>query len=545
MTVLLSIFWFIRQTKTGLFFLYLWQLKEYCVKRFIDHFRTTKGRQLIFNKLNFIKYLLFFSFLFFAGTRNFFQKEFFNSFASFFWGTILFLYIIESFFVFKNIFQRKIKIPVLTKKIIILILSVVLIEFFFVFLILPRIQNFALLAFWLLFFDIFSIVIFSLLVLFFQIPTVLFRNFYIIKKAREKRAKFKNLLVIGITGSYGKSTTKEFLATILSEKFNVLKTPKNQNSEVGISRCILKELKPQHEIFVVEMGAYRKGGINLLCSIAMPKIGILTGINQQHLALFGSQAKIIETKYELIENLPQKGLAIFNGDNEYCLEMYKKTIIPKRIYFREKPKPEMMIKADIFAENIKVEKEYVSFTVEGFEFKVNVLGKQNISNLLASILVARELGMSFEEIQRGCQKIKKEQGAMNLLEGKHNLILVDSSYSANPNGVISDIDYLNLFKGKKVIVMPCLIELGKKSKEVHKKIGKEIGRVCDLAIITTKERFEEIKEGALESGMKEENIAFVENAEEIFQRIEFFCVPGDVVLLEGRVPKELIKKLIK
>ncbi|GAI48689.1 unnamed protein product, partial [marine sediment metagenome] len=139
--------------------------------------------------------------------------------------------------------------------------------------------------------------------------------------------QFKNLLVVGITGSYGKTSTKEFLATVLSKRFNVLKTKEHQNSEIGISRCILNELKPEHKVFIVEMGAYGKGGIKLLCDIAKPKIGILTGMNEQHLALFGSQENIIKTKYELIENLPSDGMAIFNGNNKYCSELYGKTNI--------------------------------------------------------------------------------------------------------------------------------------------------------------------------------------------------------------------------
>ncbi len=141
-------------------------------------------------------------------------------------------------------------------------------------------------------------------------------------------------MVIGITGSYGKTSTKEILYTILAEKFGenkVLKTKEHQNSEVGVSQCILNDLKPEHKIFVCEMASYNRGGIKLLCDIAKPKIGILTGINEQHMSTQGSQENIIKTKYELIESLPQDGLSIFNGENFYCLELYQKTKIKKRI----------------------------------------------------------------------------------------------------------------------------------------------------------------------------------------------------------------------
>ncbi len=318
---------------------------------------------------------------------------------------------------------------------------------------------------------------------------VLARN-QIIKKAKIKREGFEDLLVIGITGSYGKTSTKEFLYTILSEKFNVLKTEAHQNSEIGVSQCILNDLKEEHEIFICEMGAYNRGGIKLLCDIAKPKIGILTGINEQHLSTFGSQEKIIKGKYELIESLPEKGLAIFNGGNDYCLELYQNTSKPKRLYGKE---------GDIWPEDIEVAKDSVSFKVfskdgDKAEFKINLLGSQNVENILGAVCCAKELGMSLKEIARACEKIKPEQGAMKLLKGKNGLNIIDSTYSANPDGVIADLNYLKIWPGRKVIVMPCLIELGRASKEVHKRIGQKIGEVCDLAIITTKDRYKEIRE---------------------------------------------------
>jgi len=547
MIILLSIFWFIRQSKVALFYLYLWQIKEYQVRRFIDHFRTYKGKRLILNKANLLKIGLCLIFILFFVNRSQLEREFLEGFFSLFWKAVILLYFIEILFIFKNLFQKKIKKPVLTIKTAFLIGAALLVEILILFVLCQAvgIENIALFAFWLLIFDILALVIFSIIVLCFQVPTVLLRNLLIIKKAKRKREEYKDLLVVGITGSYGKTSTKEFLAEILSERFKVLKTREHQNSEVGISQCILKDLEKEHQVFVVEMGAYGKGGIKLLSNIACPKIGVLTGINEQHMTLFGSQAKIIKTKYELIESLPKHGLAVFNGDNKYCLDLYNMTNIPKKLYLTEKPVAEAMLKPDIFAENIKVEKEFVSFVADGVEFKVNVLGRQNISNILAAIVVAKELGMSLEEISKACLKIKPGQGAMKLLKGKDGLNILDSSYSANPDGVIFDLDYLKIYSGKKVIIMPCLIELGKTAKKMHKSIGRKIGEICDLAIITTKDHFDEIKEGAVESGMKKENIVFAEEPKEVLRRIDIFCVSGDVVLLEGRVPKGMIELLVE
>jgi len=542
MLFLLSILWLIRETKAILFYLYLWQLKEYHIGRFLDHFRTEKGKRLIFNSLNLLKILLI---------SGFFIFPFYFPFI------LVALYTLEVAKALTDFFQKRLKKPVLTKKTVFLILAALLLEILFIFANWFRLTpSFAL---WLLIFDIFTLAIASGITLIFQPLVVLGRN-QIIKKAKKKRDDFKNLLVIGITGSYGKTSTKEFLATILSEKFKVLKTAEHQNSEVGVSLCILNDLKPEHEIFIVEMGAYNRGGIKLLCDIIKPKIGVLTGINEQHMATFGSLENIIKAKYELIESLPrsesessllrglpENGLAIFNGDNDYCYELYKKTKKPKKVYSLQSTISNLPV--DLYTSSIAVNREFLSFKVidkngESAIFKANLLVEQNISNILASAVCAKELGMTLEEITKACQKIESWQGGVELKKGINGLNIIDATYSANPDGVISHLDYLKIWPGKKVIIMPCLIELGKVSKRIHKEIGKKIGEVCDLSIITTREHFQEIGEGATEKGLKGENILFIENPKEIFEKIKNFCSHGDVVLLESRMPSQLINLLI-
>jgi UDP-N-acetylmuramoyl-tripeptide--D-alanyl-D-alanine ligase len=321
---------------------------------------------------------------------------------------------------------------------------------------------------------------------------------------------------------------------------------------MGIANCILNDLTENHEIFVVEMGSYAKGGIKLLCDIVKPKIGLVVGVNEQHLSLFGSLKNLLSAEGggELAEALPenglpaQSGLLILNGDNKYCLDLYKKTNKRKQTYSINRGK----INSDIWSEDITVTKNHISFMAinknkEANYFQANVLGKQNIQNLLAAILAAKELGMGLDEISEGCQEIKQEQAGMVLKQGKHGINIIDSSYSANPDGVLADLDYLNIFEGKKIIVMPCLIELGKKSPDIHEKLGQRIGKICDMAIVTTRENFESLKKGAIYSGMDRKNIVFCENPDDIYSMITLFSKSGDAVLLEGRVPAGLIKLL--
>lgn len=493
--IFISFFWFVRQTKAILFWLYLWQLKEYRFDRFLDHFRTDRGKKLFFNLLFISKVIL----LLYAFSLSFYPKLLPLQ-LYFLWILILvFLYLFESGKFLLNIPPKK---PVLTKKALFLIaVNLILVILFCFFLY----QQFKFLPYWfvfgLLLFDILTAFIVSGIVLIFQPFTIYLKN-KIIKKAKEKRREYKDLIVIGITGSYGKTSTKEFLATILSERFKVLKTKKHQNTEMGVSQCILNELKPEHQIFVCEMAAYKKGDIKLLADITKPKIGIITGVNEQHLALFGSMENLLSAEggKELIESLPEDGVAFFNGNNQYCVELYQTTKIKKYLYGKE---------AKTFGEE----------------------------NLLGAIAVARELGMASDETEKAIAKIENKLPGMEIKKGIKGITIIDASYSANPTGVMAHLEYLKTFPGKKIIVMPCLIELGSLSKEIHEKIGQKIAQVCDLAIITTADRFREIKKGAGKIAV------LIEKPKEIFEKISSVCEKEDTVLLEGRVPEKLIKLL--
>lgn len=511
----LGFLWFLRETRALLFWLYLWQLKEYHWGRFSDHFRTEKGKRIFWKPIFILKIFLVSFALFSFSSKVFLFWYFYAS-----WIFILALiYFFESLKGLKEIFQRTLKRPVLTLKTLFLILIVIVLEllfFSFVFqkfyLFIPQnlywltfylpLQRIYWFTFYLLVFDVFTSLIVTISVFVTHALSVIFFRNPLIKKAKKKRNSFKNLLVIGVTGSYGKTSTKDFLRQILSQKFKVLSTEKHQNSEVGISMSVLNNLKPEHEIFIVEMGAYNKGGIKLLCDITRPKIGLVTGVNEQHLATFGSMENLLSAEggKELIESLPEDGLAFFNAKNEYCRELYEKTQIKKFLYGKN----------------------------------AELVGLENIEG---AKIVAKELGMTDEEIKNGLSKVQNQLPGIQVKKNKDGLNIIDASYSANPDGVIAHLEYLKTFPGKRIIVMPCLIELGKASSEIHKKIGEKISEVCDLSIITTKERFKEIQEKA---GNK---AVFIENPKEIFKRIKNFFKPGDNLLIEGRVPKSLMRLL--
>jgi UDP-N-acetylmuramoyl-tripeptide--D-alanyl-D-alanine ligase len=536
MFILLNTLWFAWMLKYVLFWLYLWQLKEYHIGRFIDHFRTHKGKKLLFSFAQILKLVL----LIFLLADN-------NSFA-FVFSVLTIVYFIELLFFARSIFNRSFKKPVWTLKTV--FLSTV--SFIFVILLLGWILNLkdeAKLE-GLLIFDILAPLIVSAIVLLLQPIFVTVRN-NTLRQAQDKLEKIRELSglkVVAITGSYGKTSTKEFLIKILSKKFRVLSTKEHQNAEIGIANCILNDLKPSHQIFIAEVAAYDKGKVKEVCGILKPEIGIVTGVNEQHLAVFGSLKNLLlgEGGGELAEVLEKNGTLIVNGDNKYCRDLYKRSNGNKKIYSLGNK----TINSDLWSDSVTVHRDYISFLAinksgELAHFDARVLGKHNVQNLLAAILTANELGMSFEEISNACKSILPEQSGMALRQGKHGINIIDSSYSANPDGVFADLDYLSIFLGKKVVVMPCLIELGDASSIIHEKIGRKIGEVCDLAIITTKDKFKEIKQGFDETKKESAKILLCDNPSDIYSAITLFCKSGDAVLLEGRVPAGLINLLLE
>ena len=540
--ILFGIIWFVRTVKAILFWTYLWQLKDYHVGRFLDHFQTEKGRSLIFNKLIVLKagMLLFLGASLFLLFTDFPipAESFILSMGIGSGGGLFLLYILEAARTTQDLVRKRLRLPVFTKKILLLlgintlvVIGIALLLFEFTLRVMDAIGDnigISLLIFptGLLLVDLFAPIIVSATVLGFQPFAVLARN-RVIRQAREKRKKFKNLKVVGITGSYGKTSTKEFLAYILGQKFQVLKTPEHMNSEMGISQTILRSLTDEHDIFVCEMGAYNKGGIKLLASIAQPYIGIVTGVNEQHLATFGSMENLLSAEGggELAEALPKEGVLFVNQNSRLRPDFGGQAKI--KVVAPEIP-------------DVKVAKDHISFEVERVSFRVPVYGGHNAQNLLLAIAAARELGMRLEEIAKASELMPLELSAMKVKKVQSGATVIDSTYSANPDGVIADLEYLNLYEGKKVLVMPCLIELGPAAKEAHKRIGQKIAEVCDLAIITTKEHFEDIKEGMYEVEPRTCEVMYMENTQEILGKIG----EANAILLEGGKESRLQLQLI-
>src|SRR3990167_2121661 len=303
---------------------------------------------------------------------------------------------------------------------------------------------------WILFLGEISLIISAYLGILWTAPIVNRIKNEEVKRAKEKLSEVKPI-VLGITGSYGKTTTKEFVAHILSQKYKVAATTGSENTEFGIARKTTEFVKKDTEYFVVEMGAYKRGEISALSRIVSPVAAILTGIEPQHLSLFGSLENIKLAKFELIESLPLGGIAFFNSTNKYARELAGKARSLKTNL--EVYEYGFDLKARVLTQN--VESSRVEFLENGEKVVISVglPGVHLVENLGVSVLVARKFGLSWEEIKKGIASLSLPDKTMRVREFDSGAVIIDDSYNSTPKGFEAALDYLALYKKKKKAVI--------------------------------------------------------------------------------------------
>lgn len=355
--------------------------------------------------------------------------------------------------------------------------------------------------------------------------------------AQKKVKEREDLKVIGITGSFGKTSTKFIIGTILQEKYKVLNTPESYNTPMGLSKVINNELNKDHQVFVAEMGAREIGEIKEVAELCQPNIGVITSIGPVHMETFKNIDNIMKTKYELIEELPADGVAIFNYDNEYVKKMADKTFKEKLLYGLED-----IENLDLYADDIIVSELGSTFTLRdkkgnSVSCTTKLLGKHNIYNILAGACVAMTMGMTFEEISKGISRIEPVPHRLNIIDSGTGVIVIDDAFNSNPIGTKAALDVISQFKeGRKIIVTPGMIELGAMEEEANREFGVNIGKVCDYAILVGEKRTKPIYEGLMEANFNPANIFIVNNLDEATERLGKITRPKDVVLFENDLP---------
>lgn len=468
--IIVRLLWIIRIVANIFSYAHLWWLKEYRFDRMIIHLRTKQGRRIFVIPFHFSHVSL--------------------------------------------------------KTILLIIFSAV--TLFMLYLLLPFVWWVSFLFIDLLTFPATGLVVFIL-----SVPTILIHQYRILRAMSLLRSH-KPMTVIGITGSYGKTSTKEYLTTILSTKYKVLKTAASKNSPIGIAEVILRDLRPETEAFVVEMGAYKRGEIKRMCEMVRPNIAIVTAINPQHQDLFGSIETTLQAKYELIEGLSGKNIAIMNMDNEYVQTMASRAIKDKKNVWSYSihSKKEAFAATDI-QETVGGIQFVVKHKLEQADVSVQVLGRFQAGNITAAIAAAVASGMSLAESAEACKHIKPVEKMMQRTGGVNGSTFINDTFNNNPDAAIAAINYLKTTKGRKILVFQPMVELGKYAGESHEAVGKVAGEVCDEIILTNNNFAHTFFQGA--------HIFSINKAASYIRN---HVQKGDTVLFKGKEAEGVLKKLL-
>ncbi|MCR5454019.1 MAG: UDP-N-acetylmuramoyl-tripeptide--D-alanyl-D-alanine ligase [Bacteroidales bacterium] len=361
-------------------------------------------------------------------------------------------------------------------------------------------------------------------------------NNWYINDAKRILNEHKDLIIIGITGSYGKTSTKHFLETILSQKYNVLMTPGSFNTTMGVVRTIREYLKPTHEVFICEMGAKQIGDIKEICDLVHPKYGILTSVAEQHLDTFHNIENVRKTKFELIDSLPEDGCAFLNAD----YEIIKNTNHGK--------KAEYYSTTDNTA-NYFVNMQELAYSQDGTDFGVVVggsndavkmrtplLGDYNISNILACVACACKLGLTMDQISFGVHKLRPVEHRMEIKRNAAGVVIIDDAFNSNPKGAKMALETLAGFPGQRFVITPGIIELGDKQYFYNEQLGEQIADCVDFAVLVGQKQTAPIHDGLLKKSFPADKIYVAQNLNDAATWTFARTNAGDVVLFENDLP---------
>jgi UDP-N-acetylmuramoyl-tripeptide--D-alanyl-D-alanine ligase len=359
---------------------------------------------------------------------------------------------------------------------------------------------------------------------------------HIITQAQEVRQKLNQLTVIGITGSFGKSSTKHFAYQLLQTQFpQTLVTPGHINTEIGVAQHMLRHLDPKTAVYVVEMGAYKSGEISALAKLTRPSVGVITSIGNQHLALFGSLEAIATTKWELIDGLPEGGVAVLNADAPALQE--KAQMLTQQIVWFSVNQP-----AQVYASHIQLEARATSFQLHMGEARANLTitmpSRAMLSSVVAASAAAYALGVSAQDIFSAIPTLKPFPQTMEIKRGKNNATIIDDSYGANEQGVLEALAAIQRFpeKDKRIVLTP-LIELGSEAIKTHERISQALGSTAATVFINGT---------AYKSALKKyaPHLQFFSDPKQLASAVRRDVSANTVILFEGRLPDVVGKQLL-
>lgn len=356
------------------------------------------------------------------------------------------------------------------------------------------------------------------------------------RDARRILESMPHLKIIGITGSYGKTSTKHYLHRILSEKYDTLMTPGNFNTTLGVIRTVREHLKPYNEVFIVEMGAKQPGDIADICNLVHPRAGIITAVGPQHLESFKTIENVAATKFELADALPPDGLAVLNNDFPYIASRKVDNTVTARYTVNDTPGAQWRVT------DISYSSTGTRFTLNGPDgysrgFTTRLVGECNISNLAAAIIMARAFGVEDNRIAYAVGQIEQVEHRLSVKRTPEGVTIIDDAYNSNPMGSAMALDVLSgMTSGKRIVVTPGMVELGDRQHELNAAFGEKIAATADIAVVVNLANRDAITEGALRGGMPQEALHCVGSFAEAQALLATILAPGDTVLYENDLP---------
>lgn len=353
-------------------------------------------------------------------------------------------------------------------------------------------------------------------------------------KSIQDIAKYKrensNVKVVGITGSVGKTSTKDIVASVLSQKYKVLKTKGNYNNEIGLPLTILS-LKDE-EIMVLEMGMSAFGEMRLLTNIAKPDIAAITNIGTSHIGILGSRENILKAKLEILEGLDKNGKLVINNDNDLLNKWYnsEKLVTNVNTYGIENNSDYMAYEIKL-SENGSIYK--INLDNKIYNINVPVSGEHFVYNSLCAIAIGKILGLSNEEIIKGISDFELTKKRMEIIKTESNLLIINDCYNASYDSMKAAIEYMGTLSNRKIAILGDMLELGSFSEELHEKVGKEVAKNNIDILVTIGKESENIALGAEKEGMKKQDIYIFNIKEDAIQKIKEIVKNGDAVLIKA------------
>jgi UDP-N-acetylmuramoyl-tripeptide--D-alanyl-D-alanine ligase len=357
---------------------------------------------------------------------------------------------------------------------------------------------------------------------------------------RAARAKLDEVgpLVVGVTGSFGKTSTKFAIAGLIGPPTDTFATPGSYNTPLGVCRAINEGLEPHHQFLIVEMGAYREGEIAELCRFVKPTIGVLTAIGPAHLERFGSLEAIKGAKYEIVAALPTDGTAVMNVDDPEVRALADTTAHVAVIRYGLDPEG----RPDVTAIDPEMAAASTRFTVvargESVPASTRLVGRHAIGHVLAGVAVALAAGRRLSELETAISELGPVEHRLQVIEGAGGVIVIDDAYNSNPHGAAVALDLLKSIPGeRKVVVTPGMIELGELQYEANLRFGESAARVADTIIVVARVNRDALVAGA-KKGDGTATVVTVDSLAEASETLSSLLRPGDVVLFENDLPDQ-------